>query len=86
VLQLAHLLAPEQHRHSRKRIDGLSHFIGVSPVGDKWKTMVGKEYLSLYDTELEAARVRDRRAREVFGEFAWLNLPPEDPPEEESRR
>ena len=69
-------------RHGRKRIDGQSRFIGVCPVGDKYRATVAGEYLGLYDDEVEAARARDRRAREVFGEFARLNLPPEDPPAE----
>ncbi len=66
--------------HSRKRCDGQSRFIGVCPVGDKWRAAVAGKYLGLFDDEVEAARVRDRKAREVFGEFASLNLPPEDPP------
>ncbi len=73
-------------RHSRKRRNGRSRFIGVSPVGNKWCAKVAGEHLGTFDDEVEAAQVRDRRAREVYGEFAWLNFPPEDPPEEGCRR
>ena len=31
------------------------------------------------DDEVEAAKARDRKAGELFGEYAWLNLPPESP-------
>ncbi len=43
----------------------------------------GKErfYLGYFDTEAEAARVYDRKAVELFGEFAGLNFPEEWPPE-----
>jgi len=33
--------------------------------------------LGLYDDPAEAARVRDRKAVELFGEYAWLNFPDE---------
>lgn len=37
--------------------------------------------LGRYDNEVEAARVRDYRAVEIAGPYAWLNLPQEWPPE-----
>jgi hypothetical protein len=57
---------------------GQSRFIGVSPCGNKWQATCRGEYLGLFDNEQEAAKVRDRRAREVYGQRAWLNFPPED--------
>jgi hypothetical protein len=36
-------------------------------------------YLGLFDEEVEAARVRDRKAYELAGEFAVLNFPDEMP-------
>ncbi len=53
------------------------------PRGDKWQAAVphdGKPmYLGLFDEEVEAARVRDRKAYELAGEFAVLNFPDEMP-------
>ena len=38
----------------------------------------GKLYeLGLFDTQLEAARARDRKAIEFHGRYAYLNLPEE---------
>lgn len=60
---------------------GQSKYRGVSPVGDKWQAIVGYNnetlYLGVFDTEEEAARVRDRKAYELAGEFAYLNFPEE---------
>jgi hypothetical protein len=38
-------------------------------------------YLGLFGDEVEAAQARDRKALEVFGASAWLNLPSASPPE-----
>jgi len=57
---------------------GQSRFIGVSPCGNKWQATLRGEYLGLFDDEVEAARARDRRAVEVYGQRVWLNFPPEN--------
>ncbi len=57
----------------------VSGFKGVSPRGDKWeaKIMVRGEtlHLGLYDDPVEAAKVRDRKALDVQGPYAYLNFP-----------
>lgn len=68
-------------RNKRRFSAGRSRYRGVSPAGDKWRATVGHQgrtlYVGLYDTEIEAARARDRKAVELAGEFAVLNFPDE---------
>jgi hypothetical protein len=56
-------------------------FKGVTPKGDKWEAKIkhhGKtDHLGVFDDPAEAARIRDRKAFELFGEYAWLNFPDE---------
>jgi hypothetical protein len=60
--------------------------MGVTPCGDKWQAQIrhnGRQYyLGLYDDEVEAAKARDRKALELLGESAYLNVPPENPEDE----
>ena len=67
----------ENALNSRPRADAKSRFKGVYPHHNKWKARVGGRYLGLFDDEVEAAKARDRKARELYGEHAWLNFPPE---------
>lgn len=54
-------------------------FKGVSRIGDKFRTRlkVGKvsRSLGIYASPKDAARAYDKAAREVCGEFAYLNFP-----------
>jgi hypothetical protein len=65
--------------NSRPRGGGSSGFVGVFQKGDKWQaefTYKGRRYyLGLYDDPIEAAKVRDRKAYELAGEYAYLNFP-----------
>lgn len=59
---------------------GSSKYKGVSKVASgRWQARLSNggvsEYLGLSDTEEEAARVYDKRARELYGEFSCLNFP-----------
>ena len=66
----------QNSRNRRKHRDGKSRFIGVSPCGKKWQAFVGRRYVGVFEDEVEAAKARDRKAKEMYGEHAWLNFPP----------
>jgi hypothetical protein len=58
---------------------GSSRFAGVRRHKGRWQAQItcrGKfHYLGLFDDEVEAARVRDRKAYELNGEHAYINRP-----------
>jgi hypothetical protein len=64
---------------------GTSQYRGVCRSGDRWLAYVGYLWravnLGAFDSEIEAARAHDRKAIELHGEYAYLNLPEEWPPE-----
>jgi len=68
----------QNSQNSRRRRPGKSRYRGVFPRGDKWQAAIqhdGKPlYLGLFDSEVEAALARDRKALELAGEFAVLNF------------
>jgi hypothetical protein len=76
----------ENHRNQRKQAGSRSRFKGVfydKRLG-KWFARCGVRgqvyWLGYFDEEIEAARAYDRKALEVFGEFAHLNFPEARPP------
>jgi len=68
-----------QNQANRGPRGGASQYVGVVRCGDKWEARIcyrGKLLcLGRYDTEIEAAKARDRKAYELHGEFAYLNFP-----------
>jgi len=58
-----------------------SRYVGVSwdTYAGKWGAYICPEnrkvHLGYFSCEMEAAKVRDRAAKEVFGEYARINLP-----------
>ena len=62
---------------SKKSLIGLSGYRGVTAWGKKYKASIKKDrilhYLGLYETAVEAARVYNKAAKELFGRFARLN-------------
>ena len=55
---------------------GTSEFIGVLRRSESsgWTAMIQGQLLGIYDTEIEAAHVRDQAAMQLYGEFAYLNF------------
>lgn len=62
-----------------------SQYKGVTLGYGKWRTLITKdghvESLSTYETERQAAIAYDIRAKELFGEFAQINIPDASPEE-----
>lgn len=66
----------DMQKSSRNRFKGVIHPRGYRKRWGACLSVGGKRhYLGGYGTEEEAARAYDRKAREVFGEFARLNFP-----------
>jgi len=69
----------QNSQNTRRRRPGKSRYRGVFPRGDKWQAAIQHDgnqlYLGLFDTDIEAAMARDRKAIELAGEFAVLNFP-----------
>jgi len=76
---------PENARNTRKQHSASSRFRGVTyyKAMGKWRARIGFEgryiHLGFFTDEAEAARAYDRKAVELFGEFARLNFPEEWP-------
>ena len=68
----------ENHGNSLPRKGCTSKHKGVSRHGGKWQSRIkhnSKEiYLGFFATEIEAAEAYDAKAKELFGEFAYLNF------------
>jgi hypothetical protein len=66
-----------------RRKASASKFKGVRRIAGSlqrpWQARVLKKHVGVYATEEEAARAYDAKALELFGEFACLNFPVEQP-------
>ena len=69
--------------NSRRYKSNTSGFIGVSwnKQHKKWEANIRKDniliHLGLFTEKIVAARMRDEKAKEIYGEFAVLNFPDE---------
>jgi hypothetical protein len=68
-----------QNNMNRAKRRGVSKFKGVSPKRGKWRAYLktGKKQhnLGVFESEYDAARAYDVKAKEMFGEFARVNFP-----------
>ncbi len=71
-----------QNMYNTKPVKGsISKYKGVSrnSVNSKWFAQICKDgkniYLGSFDNEVDAAKARDVKAKELFGEYAYLNFP-----------
>jgi len=69
----------QQNEYNKPPRGGRSRFKGVYPHRDKWQAAIKHNgqthHLGLFKTETEAAQARDQRAKQLQGEFAYLNFP-----------
>jgi AP2 domain/HNH endonuclease len=67
----------ENSMNTRSHAGSSSQYKGVSwfKKTGKWMATCNRKYLGLFDSELDAARAYDATARELFGEFVYLNFP-----------
>ncbi len=72
----------QNNQNSRPNRNAASKYKGVSWAQScrKWFARIRPNrktiYLGLFTDEIEAALAYDRKAKELFGEFAYLNFPP----------
>jgi len=71
--------AAQNQWNQKSRTDNASGFRGVSLFGKKWRAHIRisskKIYLGSFNAKEEAAFAYDKKAVELFGEFACLNFP-----------
>jgi hypothetical protein len=69
------LCTSRQNNFNRRKME-TSNYKGVSwHRGNKrWRATIQEHHVGYFHTEIEAARAYDAKAKERFGEFAWLNF------------
>lgn len=70
----------QNQQNQKPRTTGTSKYKGVNwHKNNKWQARIGfngrRIYLGLFDNQIDAAVAYDRKAVELFGEFACLNFP-----------
>ena len=76
---LRHATPSESQFNRRKQSNNTSGFKGVHKFRNKWMASIGHnrhtEYIGVFHDPVDAARAYDKRARELFGDYAHLNFP-----------
>lgn len=72
-------ISENTHHRIKKSDTKYSKYVGVRPEGGLWRAVINHKtkYITIgyYNTEVEAAQAYDEQARELFGEFAVINIP-----------
>lgn len=69
-----------QNQHNQRKTRGLSQYKGVSwhKTNKKWQALIRlngqRIYLGYFNNEIDAAKAYDKKARELFREFAFTNF------------
>jgi len=78
------LCNPSENQHNRRpQIGCASRYKGVTRNGNKWRSRIRIPYskretsLGTFESEIEAALAYDKKAEELYGEFACFNFPHE---------
>lgn len=71
------------NNHNKNKKEGCtSQYIGVCKNRNKWQAEISyegkKEHLGLHQTEIEAAQAYNKKAKELYGDNARLNIIIED--------
>ena len=75
------LCTRRQNNYNSRTASGSSSYKGVSYdiAARKWRATInhqGRHYhLGLFESEIQAARAYDKKAKELFGPYAYLNFP-----------
>lgn len=71
------LCTNQQNQFNSKSKGGKSKYKGVYKYKNKWAAQITRDYkknfLGYYDNEIDAAKAYNKKAIELFGEFAYLN-------------
>lgn len=78
-LENLRIVSYSENNQNRKKKEGTtSKFIGVSLAGKKWRSGIifkrKKYYLGLFESEMDAAKAYNDKARELYGDRAKFNL------------
>jgi hypothetical protein len=68
------LATKQQNNQNRICTKGTSHYKGVYRKYKGWAAQICKTHLGTFKTEEDAARAYNKKARQLFGEFACLNV------------
>lgn len=73
------ICSPSQNQHNcQKRLDNTSGYKGVMKARSKWAAAIRNKRKSIhighYANKIEAAMAYDKKAKELFGEFACTNF------------